>query len=218
MDPTERAVGKKLLSELLPRHQQAREVFLLRQKAYAGAKFDLLPLPPFLEGPEQQQQGRASSRAGECAAPRPAFRSAPPCPFPQVWRRVLDFERSNPQQLDERALAPRILLAYEQALLTLYRHPEVWLEYAQFLAAPSQGPAGVREACAVLERGIKACPHSSCLPLYRLELLEAAKDLDRAREGYEALVARLESQEGPLGLDSEQGSLAWMQYMQFLRR
>lgn len=42
-----------------------------------------------------------------------------------AWRAYIGWERSNPQRLDGAALAARVSLAYEQALMPLYHHPEV---------------------------------------------------------------------------------------------
>ena len=42
-----------------------------------------------------------------------------------AWRAYIGWERSNPQRLDGPALAARVSLAYEQALMPLYNHPEV---------------------------------------------------------------------------------------------
>ncbi len=42
-----------------------------------------------------------------------------------AWRAYIGWERSNPQRLDGAALASRVSLAYEQALMPLYHHPEV---------------------------------------------------------------------------------------------
>ena len=42
-----------------------------------------------------------------------------------AWRAYIGWERSNPQRLDGPALAARVSLAYEQALMSLYHHPEV---------------------------------------------------------------------------------------------
>lgn len=42
-----------------------------------------------------------------------------------AWRAYIGWERSNPQRLDGPALAARVSLAYEQALMPLYHHPEV---------------------------------------------------------------------------------------------
>ena len=42
-----------------------------------------------------------------------------------AWRAYIGWERNNPQRLDGPALAARVSLAYEQALMPLYHHPEV---------------------------------------------------------------------------------------------
>lgn len=45
-----------------------------------------------------------------------------------AWRAVLDWERSNPQHLDGPLLAPRVALAYDQALMPLRHFPEACSE------------------------------------------------------------------------------------------
>ena len=42
-----------------------------------------------------------------------------------AWKAYIAWERSNSQRLDGPALAARVSLAYEQALMPLYHHPEV---------------------------------------------------------------------------------------------
>ena len=53
-----------------------------------------------------------------CAGRTPGAQAA-------AWRAYIGWERSNPQRLDGAALAARVSLAYEQALMPLYHHPEV---------------------------------------------------------------------------------------------
>lgn len=53
-----------------------------------------------------------------CAGRTPGAQAA-------AWRAYIGWERSNPQRLDGAALAARVSLAYEQALMPLCHHPEV---------------------------------------------------------------------------------------------
>jgi cleavage stimulation factor subunit 3 len=43
----------------------------------------------------------------------------------RLWKAFLEYERSNPQRLEQTALTQRVELAYMQALMCLLHFPEV---------------------------------------------------------------------------------------------
>ena len=52
----------------------------------------------------------------------------------ELWQKYLAWERSNPLQSEEQAvLIKRVMFGYEQCLLCLGHHPNIWYEAAQFL-------------------------------------------------------------------------------------
>lgn len=44
----------------------------------------------------------------------------------KLWKAFLEYEKSNPQRLEQTALSQRVTLAYTQALMCLLHFPEVW--------------------------------------------------------------------------------------------
>lgn len=50
----------------------------------------------------------------------------------RLWRRLINFEKTNPQRLDPAALRARITFTYNQCLLCLYHYPDMWLEFANY--------------------------------------------------------------------------------------
>lgn len=49
----------------------------------------------------------------------------------RLWKEYIEWEKSNPQRLDGPAVAQRVSLAYEQALMPLMHCPEVGLRPLQ---------------------------------------------------------------------------------------
>ena len=68
-----------------------------------------------------------------------------------AWRDYVAWERSNFQRLEGPALAQRVALAYEQALMPLHHFPEVALPAPlapdQALCAAAAGPAQAPRSC-----------------------------------------------------------------------
>lgn len=50
----------------------------------------------------------------------------------RLWRRLLVFEKTNPQKLDAAGLRARVAFTYNQCLLCLYHYPDMWLEFANY--------------------------------------------------------------------------------------
>eukprot|EP00850_Spirogloea_muscicola_P023961 SM000413S15644 [mRNA] locus=s413:25585:30982:+ [translate_table: standard] len=78
-----------------------------------------------------------------------------------LWRQIVAFERSNPLRHDKAAHAQRVTFAYEQALLYLRCHPDVWYDYANW-----QGQLSLSDRAAdVYQAAIKALPACLSRPL-----------------------------------------------------
>ena len=70
----------------------------------------------------------SSVNGGHCCSADPVTPGLPgrtPSAQTAAWKAYIAWERSNPQRLDGPALAARVSLSYEQALMPLYHHPEV---------------------------------------------------------------------------------------------
>lgn len=43
-----------------------------------------------------------------------------------IWQQLAEFEQKNIQRLSNQEVRARVVFTYNQALLCLYHHPEVW--------------------------------------------------------------------------------------------
>uniref|UniRef100_A0A8B9RI48 Cleavage stimulation factor, 3' pre-RNA, subunit 3 n=1 Tax=Astyanax mexicanus TaxID=7994 RepID=A0A8B9RI48_ASTMX len=71
--------------------------------------------------------------------------SVPPQNSPQeaqqveMWKKYIQWEKSNPLRTEDQTLiTKRVMFAYEQCLLVLGHHPDVWYEAAQYLEQSSK--------------------------------------------------------------------------------
>ncbi|KPP79169.1 cleavage stimulation factor subunit 3-like [Scleropages formosus] len=71
--------------------------------------------------------------------------SVPPQNTPQeaqqveMWKKYIQWEKSNPLRTEDQTLiTKRVMFAYEQCLLVLGHHPDVWYEAAQYLEQSSK--------------------------------------------------------------------------------
>ena len=57
----------------------------------------------------------------------------------ESWRKLIEWEKGNNLRIEDKHLQTRrVMFAYEQCLLVLGHHPEMWYEAAQFLVRSSQ--------------------------------------------------------------------------------
>jgi Suppressor of forked protein (Suf) len=110
-------LGRGLIAEVQPRHVAARAEFRARRTRREGLALAVLPVPP---------RGR----------PKEASQAA-------QWRRFIAAERANPHGLDAQSLHARVVHAYETALAPLYRYPDIWIDYASYVADIASGRAMV---------------------------------------------------------------------------
>ncbi len=206
-------LAKRALDEWRPRFQAARTLVKDRTGKVEPLDLRALPLPP----------GRGGARRAQQAA---------------AWRKYLEWERSNFQELDPGSYQSRVVLAYEQALAILLLYPDVWLDFASWHSiGGGVGPAAAKE---VLHRGRKVLPAAISLHFAAAEAEEAAGAMDKAKEVYEELVESLtpatetqaakkdgedgdgkeDEQEKPAAslLGPKSGTLVWIHYMRFARR
>lgn len=59
----------------------------------------------------------------------------------RLWRRLINFEKTNPQRLDPAGLRARVTFTYNQCLLCLYHYPDMWLEFANYQVCPNIFPS-----------------------------------------------------------------------------
>jgi cleavage stimulation factor subunit 3 len=115
----------------------------------------------------------------------------------QLWRKLVEFERSNPLELSREAHADsmRLLLAQRAACAPGRHCPELWLEYMLFELESSDSAAtealALDRARAVLAEGSAALPGSAALALAAADVLEQRRLPSAATAAYTVLLEAL---------------------------
>uniref|UniRef100_A0A6I8S1X9 Cleavage stimulation factor subunit 3 n=1 Tax=Xenopus tropicalis TaxID=8364 RepID=A0A6I8S1X9_XENTR len=156
-----------------------------------------------------------------CNAP-----SVPPQNTPQeaqqveMWKKYIQWEKSNPLRTEDQTLiTKRVMFAYEQCLLVLGHHPDIWYEAGQYLEQSSKLLAEKgdmnnaklfsHEAANIYERAISTFLKKNML------LYFAYADYEESRMKYEkthSIYNRL------LAIEDIDPTLVYIQYMKFARR
>lgn len=196
-----KTLAKRSLDEWRPRYHASKSVYKERKQLCDALDTRMLPLPPGKGGAAQMHA------AGK-------------------WRDYCRWERRNPGEVDESTYQARVILAYEQALSYLIHFPDTWLDYASW--HQSDKGAGIDAAISVLDRGRQALPSALVLHFAAADLEETNSNLENARSIYEQLIslpdAKISSnvEEGGQTEESvltpELKTLAWIQYMRFVKR
>ncbi|PKA61851.1 hypothetical protein AXF42_Ash008683 [Apostasia shenzhenica] len=173
-----RALAKGLLSEYQPKYNSARAVYRERKKYIDEIDWNFLAIPPTGSFKEEQQ----------CVA----------------WKKLLAFEKGNPQRIDSASSSRHITFTYEQCLMYMYHYPDLWYDYAAWHAKNSS----LDSAAKVFQRALKALPDSSLLKYAYAELEESRGAVQAAKKIYESL----------LDNNASITSLAHIQFIRFLRR
>ncbi|URE31201.1 hypothetical protein MUK42_25526 [Musa troglodytarum] len=173
-----RTLAKGLLSEYQPKFNSAKAVYRERKKYVDEIDWNMLAVPPTGSYKEEQQ----------CMA----------------WKRLLIFEKGNPQRIDTASANRRITFTYEQSLMYLYHYPDLWYDYATWHA----NSGSVDSAIKIFQRALKAVPDSELLKYAYAELEESRGAIQPAKKIYESL----------LSSSSNTTSLAHIQFFRFLRR
>uniref|UniRef100_G3SCJ8 Cleavage stimulation factor subunit 3 n=1 Tax=Gorilla gorilla gorilla TaxID=9595 RepID=G3SCJ8_GORGO len=152
--------------------------------------------------------------------------SVPPQNTPQeaqqvdMWKKYIQWEKSNPLRTEDQTLiTKRVMFAYEQCLLVLGHHPDIWYEAAQYLEQSSKLLAEKGdmnnaklfsdEAANIYERAISTLLKKNML------LYFAYADYEESRMKYEkvhSIYNRL------LAIEDIDPTLVYIQYMKFARR
>lgn len=67
-----------------------------------------------------------------------------------MWKKYIQWEKSNPLRTEDHAtITKRVMFAYEQCLLCLGYHPDIWIEAASYLEQSSKllSEKGVSYTC-----------------------------------------------------------------------
>ncbi|XP_052139476.1 cleavage stimulation factor subunit 77 isoform X2 [Oryza glaberrima] len=173
-----RTLAKGLLSEYQPKFNSAKAVYRERKKYIDDIDWNMLAVPPTGSYKEEQQ----------CMA----------------WKRLLAFEKGNPQRIDATTANRRVTFTFEQCLMYLYHHPDIWYDYAMWHAKNGS----VDSAIKIFQRAVKALPDSGVLKYAFAELEESRGAIQPAKAIYESLIAE----------NAGMTSLAHIQFIRFLRR
>ncbi|XP_050269291.1 cleavage stimulation factor subunit 77 isoform X2 [Quercus robur] len=173
-----RQLAKGLLSEYQPKYNSARAVYRERKKYVDEIDWNMLAVPP---------SGSYKAKLQWMA-----------------WKRLLAFEKGNPQRIDSASSNKRIIFTYEQCLMYLYHYPDIWYDYATWHAKTGSIDAAVK----VFQRALKALPDSEMLRYAYAELEESRGAIQSAKKIYESL----------LGDGVNTTALAHIQFIRFLRR
>eukprot|EP00747_Dinoflagellata_sp_TGD_P158822 gnl/TRDRNA2_/TRDRNA2_177843_c0_seq2.p1 gnl/TRDRNA2_/TRDRNA2_177843_c0~~gnl/TRDRNA2_/TRDRNA2_177843_c0_seq2.p1 ORF type:complete len:649 (+),score=-34.57 gnl/TRDRNA2_/TRDRNA2_177843_c0_seq2:11-1957(+) len=183
--------NKKVNDKLIYKFYETKEKYNQRRTIYKNASLEHLPLPFFTENLEIYE-------------------------LKETWRQIIEYERSSMIEKTQDGDTSRLELAYEQALIPLYRQPELWLEYTNFTSDYYSTKSDNEKIQSVLERAAQACPHTAAISLMQAVELEKVNNNVKVNEFYDRLCKDLESGNDRFG--NSQGSLLWIQYMLFLRR
>ncbi|XP_078438100.1 tetratricopeptide repeat (TPR)-like superfamily protein isoform X2 [Wolffia australiana] len=173
-----RALAKGLISEYQPKFNSARAVYKERKKYIDEIDWNMLAIPPTGSCKEEQQY--------------------------MAWKRLLAFDKGNPQRIDSASSMKRITFTYEQCLMYLYHYPDIWYDYATWHTKSGSVDSAVK----LFQRALKALPESESLRYGYAELEESRGAVQSAKKIYENL----------LTCKSDSPMLAAIQYIRFLRR
>ncbi|KAK1578044.1 hypothetical protein Q3G72_027104 [Acer saccharum] len=173
-----RQLAKGLISEYQPKYNSARAVYRERKKYIDEIDWNMLAIPPTGSYKEELQW--------------------------TAWKKLLAFEKGNPQRIDSASSNKRIIFTYEQCLMYLYHYPDIWYDYATWHAKSGSIDAAIK----VFQRALKALPDSEMLRYAFAELEESRGAIQAAKKLYEGL----------LGDGVNTTALAHIQFIRFLRR
>ncbi|XP_052243901.1 cleavage stimulation factor subunit 3-like isoform X2 [Dreissena polymorpha] len=152
--------------------------------------------------------------------------SVPPTNTPEeatqveLWKKYITWEKENPLRTEDQALiTKRVMFAYEQCLLCLAYHPDVWIEAANYLEQSSQlltekgdqnaGKLFADEAAALFERAITTTMKENTLIYFTYA------DFEECRMKYEKIHSIYKR---CIAVETMDPTLAYIQYMKFARR
>ena len=167
------ALAKPLLAEVKPGVDVARAALKERKRLHDQCIVGGLAGPPGTSKDEKSPDGQA-----------------------RAWRAMINWERSNPQKLTPDAeagetahpqLVTRVTLAYDQALMSLWNFPDIWLEFAAWHEGNDH-----EEAKAVLQRAREALPGCPLVHFAAADLVEARGDATAASAVYESVLDEYE--------------------------
>lgn len=138
----------------------------------------------------------------------------------ESWRKLIEWEKGNNLRIEDKHLQTRrVMFAYEQCLLVLGHHPEMWYEAAQFLVRSSQEFIDAGEMHAGKRLGDEAAElykRATGQLMKRNPLIHFAyANFEESRGNYETVTSIYTKLTDISELDP---TLTFIQYMRFARR
>ncbi|CAF0768409.1 unnamed protein product [Brachionus calyciflorus] len=136
------------------------------------------------------------------------------------WKKYIEWEKSNPLKTDDLAIvAKRVMYAYEQCLLSLATHPDIYFEATSYLQQMSSimeekcdavlAKFYANEAVNLYERAIESFMKKNALIYFAYcDFEESRLNYSKCKEIYEKYIE----------ICDVDPSLCYIQYMRFLRR
>ncbi|XP_054160446.1 cleavage stimulation factor subunit 3-like [Oppia nitens] len=140
----------------------------------------------------------------------------------ELWRKYIQWEKSNPMKTEDTSLViKRVQFAYEQCILCLGHHPDVWYEFASYIEEKSKemGEKGNMNEQKTLQEEVSAIYDRATTTLLSTNILInfAYADFEESRNRKEEAIKiyeKLLNIQTP-GFDP---TLVYIQYMKFRRR
>ncbi|EDV26461.1 uncharacterized protein TRIADDRAFT_21977, partial [Trichoplax adhaerens] len=138
----------------------------------------------------------------------------------QLWKRYIEWEKSNPLSTEDTlTLVKRVMFAYEQCLLVMGHHADVWNEAALFLESMSKvlsekgdmqlGRELSQEAANVYQRAVDGLLKNNMLLYFAFaDFEESRMQYEKCHSIYNKLLLR----------DDVDPTLVYIQYIKFVRR
>ncbi|PAA82567.1 hypothetical protein BOX15_Mlig031030g1 [Macrostomum lignano] len=137
----------------------------------------------------------------------------------ELWKKYIAWEKDNPLRTDDLSLiSKRVMFAYEQCLLCLGHHPDIWYEAASFLEQASRTliekgePMAAKqfadEAASMYDRATQVLKENTLLYFAYADYEEGRGNFEKVHSIYRKLV----------NVDSIDPTLPYIQYMKFARR
>lgn len=121
----------------------------------------------------------------------------------KLWKQLIEYEKSNPQDLEAAKLSERISFTFNQALVTLYHYPEMWHQSALYQLEIGN----VEMAKRTYASGISVLKDCLLIHFQFCDFLELHNFTAEADAIYKRLTQQF-----------AQNPLVWIQYMYFARR
>ncbi|KAH9280651.1 Cleavage stimulation factor subunit 3 [Echinococcus granulosus] len=137
----------------------------------------------------------------------------------ELWKKYIQWEKDNPLKTEDiTTITKRVMFAYEQCLLCLGHHPDIWYEAASYLEQASKLLTGkgdqamasqfADDTAAMYERGINLLKNNIMLYFAYADYEEGRCKYAKVHSIYKKLIS----------MDNVDPTLPYIQYMRFARR